>query len=131
MIMIASHTQRRHWSKARIRTGKLHRTRVALRPTRRAWRWARTRLHPGNLRFVRPPSTPPRARATRKAPTLTFNQKVRYKMLADHRPLLTTLADKLAVRGAYVESTSSVELSAVLVCRYSRTEDAGAGRASA
>jgi hypothetical protein len=33
----------------------------------------------------------------------TFNQKVRYKMLADRSPLLTTFADKLAVR-AYVES---------------------------
>ena len=34
---------------------------------------------------------------------VTFNEKVRYKMLADRRPLLTTFADKLAVR-AYVES---------------------------
>jgi hypothetical protein len=34
---------------------------------------------------------------------VTFNEKVRYKMLADRRPLLTTFTDKLAVR-AYVES---------------------------
>jgi hypothetical protein len=34
---------------------------------------------------------------------VTFNEKVRYKMLADRRPLLTTFADKLAAR-AYVES---------------------------
>jgi len=33
---------------------------------------------------------------------VTFNEKVRYKMLADRRPLLTTFADKLAVR-AYVQ----------------------------
>ena len=40
----------------------------------RAWRLARTR-HPG-----------------------TFTEKVRYKMLRDHRPLVTTFADKAAVR---------------------------------
>jgi hypothetical protein len=34
---------------------------------------------------------------------VTFNEKVRYRMLADRRPLLTTFADKVAVRG-YVES---------------------------
>ena len=34
---------------------------------------------------------------------MTFNEKVRYKMLADRRPLLTLFADKLAVR-EYVES---------------------------
>ena len=34
---------------------------------------------------------------------MTFNEKVRYRILADRRPLLTTFADKLAVRG-YVES---------------------------
>ena len=28
----------------------------------------------------------------------TFNEKVRYKMLRDHRPLLATMADKVAVR---------------------------------
>ncbi len=36
-------------------------------------------------------------------PPATFNEKVRYKMLADRRPLLRTFADKLAVR-AYVEA---------------------------
>lgn len=34
---------------------------------------------------------------------ITFNEKVRYKILADRRPLLTTFADKLAAR-EYVES---------------------------
>jgi TupA-like ATPgrasp len=82
---------------------KFHRTRVALRPTRRAWRRARARLHPGNLRFVRLLALRRERTRLRKATTLTFNQKVRYKMLADRRPLLTTFADKLAVR-AYVES---------------------------
>jgi hypothetical protein len=38
-----------------------------------------------------------------RAKPLTFNEKVRYKMLADRRPMLTTFADKLAVR-TYVES---------------------------
>jgi len=34
---------------------------------------------------------------------VTFNEKLRYKMLADRRPLLTTFTDKLAVR-TYVKS---------------------------
>ncbi len=35
---------------------------------------------------------------------VTFNEKLRYKMLADRRPLLTTFTDKLAVRD-YVKSS--------------------------
>jgi hypothetical protein len=34
---------------------------------------------------------------------MTFNEKVRYKMLRDHRPLVVTFADKVAVRD-YVEA---------------------------
>jgi hypothetical protein len=37
------------------------------------------------------------------APPESFSEKQRYKMLADRRPLLTTFADKVAVRG-YVEA---------------------------
>jgi len=44
------------------------------------------------------------ARARRRLGTpVTFNEKVRYKMLWERRPLLTTFADKLAVR-EYVSS---------------------------
>jgi len=72
-----------------------------LRPVRRAWRsafaWA------GDLRVVRALERRRQlARLWRARPT-TFNEKVRYKMLADRRPLLTTFADKLAVR-SYIES---------------------------
>ncbi|MCW2527827.1 MAG: hypothetical protein JWM76_2687 [Pseudonocardiales bacterium] len=43
-----------------------------------------------------------RWRLTRTARPQTFTEKVRYKMLRDHRSLLVTFADKAAVRG-YVE----------------------------
>lgn len=42
-------------------------------------------------------------------PPVTFNEKVRYRMLADRRPLLTTFADKLAAR-AYVEARVGPEV---------------------
>jgi TupA-like ATPgrasp len=82
---------------------KFHRARVALCPTRRACRRVRTRLRPGNLRLVRRLAFRRERARLRKSTTLTFKEKVRYKMLADRRPLLTTFTDKLAVR-AYVES---------------------------
>jgi len=40
---------------------------------------------------------------------VTFNDKVRYKMLNDRRPLLTTFADKVAVR-RYVEAKVGKEV---------------------
>lgn len=75
--------------------------RVALRPVRRGWRAARSRItgHRVVRGLVRHREL---ARLWRSKPA-TFNEKVRYKMLADRRPLLTTFTDKLAVR-TYVES---------------------------
>jgi hypothetical protein len=85
------------------RLRRFHRTRVALRPVRRGWRQARARLRPGNVRFVRRLALRRERVRLRRSTTLTFNEKVRYRMLTDRRPLLTLFADKLAVR-AYVES---------------------------
>jgi hypothetical protein len=72
----------------------VRRARRALRPVRRVWRrmtapardWIRIRIE-----------------LARTPPPTTFNEKVRYRMLADRSPLLTTFADKLASRD-YVES---------------------------
>ena len=52
---------------------------------------------------------------------MTFNEKVRYKMLADRRPLLTTFADKLAVR-SYVESRVGAHVLTDLYAVTSRPE---------
>ena len=65
-----------------------------LRPVRRAWASA---LAPVRDRIA------VRQNLAELPKPVTFNEKVRYKMLADRRPLLTTFADKLAAR-AYVES---------------------------
>ena len=70
------------------------RIRRALRPVRRVWRRASA---PIRERIA------VRHELARMPEPVTFNEKVRYKMLADRRPLLTTFADKLAARG-YVES---------------------------
>jgi hypothetical protein len=92
---------------------------------RRAWR--RVRTHVGKLGVVR--SVMRRRELARlwRAKPLTFNEKVRYKMLADRRPLLTTFADKLAVR-AYIESRVGpghlTELYAVTTDPRSLTPDA-------
>ena len=45
---------------------------------------------------AQPPGPPERLWRTRRP--VTFTEKVRYKMLRDHRPLLVTFADKVAVR---------------------------------
>jgi TupA-like ATPgrasp len=54
-------------------------------------------------------------------PPQTFMDKVRYKMLHDRRPLLTTFADKVAVRD-YVEAKAGKEVLTDLVLV---TDDAG------
>jgi len=54
----------------------------------------------------------------------TFNEKVRHKMASDHRPLLTTFADKVAVR-EYVSRTIGPH---VLTEHYLVTEDPEAVR---
>jgi len=43
----------------------------------------------------------------------TFNEKVHYKMLRDHRPLLVTFADKAAVRGYVAAAVGAHHLPAV------------------
>src|SRR5262249_48921728 len=58
---------------------------------------------------------------------LTFSEKVRYKILADRRPLLTTFADKYAVR-EYVKKRVGA---AVLTELYAVTTDPGALRRDA
>lgn len=40
----------------------------------------------------------------------TFNDKVRYKMIRDHRPLIVTFADKAAVRGYIAERVGAEHL---------------------
>jgi hypothetical protein len=74
--------------------GLVGRARRRLRPLRRV---AYRALAPVGSRI-----SIPRERA-RLREAVTFNEKVRYKMLADRRPLLTMFADKVAVR-AYVEA---------------------------
>lgn len=66
---------------------------------RRAYHW---RYTPAAVREARRLGLR-RRRLAQLPPPVTFNEKVRYKMLADRRRLLTTFADKLAVR-RYVES---------------------------
>jgi hypothetical protein len=76
------------------------RARRALRPVRRTWREA---SRPLRDRIAT------RVALARMPPPVTFNEKVRYKMLADRRPLLTTFADKLASR-EYVASKVGAHL---------------------
>lgn len=81
---------------ARRLAGRLARSRVVPRPTRERverWRWSRAAA-----RMLDVPRRP-----------VTFNEKTRYKMARDLRPLLTTLSDKVAARG-YVERVAGREV---------------------
>lgn len=70
------------------------RFRRVLRPVRRMWRAA---IRPTSEHFAT------RRELAELGEPVTFNEKVRYKMLKDRRPLLRVFADKLAVRD-YVAS---------------------------
>lgn len=76
------------------------RLRRALRPVRRLWRRAVAPV--GEWVDVR-------RELVQLGEPVTFNEKVRYKMLKDRRPLLTVFADKVAVRD-YVASRVSPSL---------------------